>query len=68
MLDFEEASIKAFKRTFPAIIKGCYFHFSKAVYQHAVSLGFGDYFSQNCENSLEFSYFFVSPMEEIDES
>ena len=45
---FETVAIQGFKRTFPsAIIKGCHFHFSKAIYQHAVSLGFKVYYSQN---------------------
>ena len=35
MLDFELAAINAISSVFPnASIKGCYFHFSKAIYKH----------------------------------
>ena len=73
MIDFELAAIKAFKRTFPsAEIKGCFFHFSKAIYQHAVSLGFKSFYTQNTADFRRWLCFFICfaflPLNEIDES
>lgn len=34
MIDFEAAAIKIFKKKFPfATIKGCFFHFTKAIFE-----------------------------------
>jgi hypothetical protein len=35
MMDFELAAINAITSVFPhALVKGCYFHFSKTIYRH----------------------------------
>ena len=40
MVDFEQAAIKCFKRAFPgARIKGCFFHFTKAIYKKVIEIG-----------------------------
>ena len=70
MLDFEQGAIKAFRRAFPsAKIKGCFFHFTSAIFKKVVELGLKIEYSEN--NDFRFFVqilmcFPFLPMEEID--
>ncbi|CAF0824223.1 unnamed protein product [Brachionus calyciflorus] len=46
-MDFETASIQAFKEAFPGvIIKGCHFHFTQALWKNIQKAGLSDVYSK----------------------
>ena len=53
MLDFEASAIQAFGRAFPdATIKGCYFHFTQALWRNIQSKGLSKLYNNN--NNVRF--------------
>lgn len=53
MLDFEKAPMNAFSRLFPnATVKGCFFHFSSAIYRRIQHIGLQADYQENHELQL----------------
>lgn len=68
MVDFERASIKAFKRQFPnAEIRGCHFHFTSAIYKHLCSIGLKSKYSEDQSFQLWVKMVMCIPFVRIDD-
>lgn len=70
LMDFEQASIKAFSAEFPdAIIRGCFFHLSQSVWRKVQSLGISTRYAEDAEFAIVVRFFpalaFVPPADVI---